>query len=124
MTANNSVCSACRVCFVVSVVLTPGFNPTVERSVLVGDTAVFECDVGERITEGSIVDWSTRSGLPLPADRIVFADRNTTLIITDLRLPGDRDGYVCRVRLANGQRRILTYDLLLNGTLLCTVLCV
>ncbi len=96
-------------------VLTPGFNPTVERVMFVGDTAVFECDVGERITEGSIIDWSTRSGFPLPLDRIVFADRNTTLIITDLSLPSDREGFVCRVRLANGQRRILTYDLVLNG---------
>lgn len=105
--------------YLFTVVLTSGFNPTLSVNHFVGETAVFECDVGERIIPGSIIEWSTRSGFPLPADRIVFSDRNTTLIITDLMLPNDRDGYVCRVAMANGQRFILTYDLILNGLLWC-----
>ncbi len=105
-------------------VLTSGFNPTILRVLAVGDTAVFECDIGqERIAVGSIVDWSTRSGLSLPLERVVFADRNTTLILTDLRLPSDRDGYVCRVRQPTGQRLIVTYDLVLNGEYVYNDLC-
>ncbi len=101
--------------FVGAVVFATGFNPTVPRFMFVGDTAVFECNIGTMIPDGSIVDWSTRSGLPLPMDRIVYADRNTTLIITDL-LPSDRDSYVCRVIQPDGGRGILIYDLILNGT--------
>ena len=89
-----------------------------------GDTAVFECDIGrERIPDGSLLDWSTRSGLPLPLDRVIFSDRNTTLIITGLSLPSDRDGYVCRVRQPNGQRLRVTYDLFLNGEYVYNDLC-
>ncbi len=95
-------------------VLQSGTNPTLDVVRFVGETVVFECDLGARIMTGSVVQWSTRSGLDLPLERVVFADSNTTLIITDLMYPIDRDGYVCIVTLPDGVRNRVTYDLIIN----------
>lgn len=92
-----------------------GTNPTIREVFFVGDTAVLECNVSETIEPGSVVTWTTRSGLPLPLERVVFASNKATLIIKNLTLPNDRDGYECRVQFPNGRRSRITYDIVLNG---------
>ena len=89
-------------------------NPTLNVVYFVGDTAVLECDLGERIEPGSMVMWRTGSGVDLPEDRVVIVDRNTTLIIKDLMFPSDRDTFECIITLPNGGRSRLRYDLILN----------
>ena len=100
-------------------VLQPGTNPTLDAVHFVGDTAVLECDTGGRIAPGSTVTWGTRSGLPLPFERVRFTCDNATLVITNLTLPNDRDGYECIVQMPDGLRSRVTYDLILNGEFVC-----